>query len=143
MKVCNYSGSGRDYSDFTWMEPAPQTPAAVNESQEIEGDIIALPMDVVVPGTCPVIDSTFRSWTLVDACGNDTTITQTIIRVDNTGPVVTCVGTLTVSLDENGEYILDPTELYTDIVDACGSTNFTFEITTPKWSRWAVDLFRN
>ena len=87
--------------------------------------------DSTIPGACPQERTILRTWTATDACGNTSeTCVQTINVVDNVGPVVTCVPTLTVELDENGEYMFTPEELYSDVTDNCGSS-FTFVINPP------------
>ena len=64
--------------------------------------------DVTTPGACPQEMTITRTWEAEDACGNvSASCVQTINVVDNTAPVVTCVGAFQVSLDENGEYQLD------------------------------------
>jgi len=53
--------------------------------------------EVVTPGNCPGNYSILKTWTATDACGNATTSSQTITVVDNTAPVITCPGDITVN----------------------------------------------
>jgi hypothetical protein len=52
--------------------------------------------DEFVAGVCPGIDTTFRTWTVVDNCFNSATGVQTIIRVDTLPPAITCPANVTV-----------------------------------------------
>ncbi|MBL7964400.1 MAG: HYR domain-containing protein [Flavobacteriales bacterium] len=49
---------------------------------------VVLTSDVITLGSCPNEDTRVRTWTMTDACGNTSTFTQTIIRVDTQAPVV-------------------------------------------------------
>jgi hypothetical protein len=86
--------------------------------------------DNVIPGNCPNNWTIERTWTATDACGNGgsgSACLQIITVQDITPPTVTCVGPITVEVDENGEYMLTPEELYSSISDNCSSV-FTFDI---------------
>jgi gliding motility-associated-like protein/uncharacterized repeat protein (TIGR01451 family) len=45
--------------------------------------------ETIVDGNCPGNYQIIRSWTSADACGNETTVSQTISVVDTTAPVIT------------------------------------------------------
>lgn len=42
------------------------------------------------PGCCPIVAVITRTWKAVDACGNESTCTQTIKVRDNSAPTITC-----------------------------------------------------
>ena len=42
----------------------------------------------LIPGNCPNTYTLTRTWTAIDACGNENTATQTINVVDNTDPIL-------------------------------------------------------
>ncbi|OGC76870.1 MAG: hypothetical protein A2Z27_05995 [candidate division Zixibacteria bacterium RBG_16_50_21] len=56
--------------------------------------------DDTLSGSCPLAIT--RTWTATDACGNDTTASQTIWVVDNTAPAITfCPPSGTIPCDQN------------------------------------------
>ncbi len=52
--------------------------------------------DVVTPGMCPNTFTVSRTWTALDACGNSASCVQTISVIDNTNPIISCPGNLTL-----------------------------------------------
>nr|WP_294936760.1 gliding motility-associated C-terminal domain-containing protein [uncultured Flavobacterium sp.] len=52
------------------------------------GPVTALGVDSSVPGNCPNSYVVTRTWTFVDACGNSSSVAQTITVNDNVPPVV-------------------------------------------------------
>ena len=57
--------------------------------------------DVSVPGTCDNQETLMRTWTAIDACGNDTICTQFIDRIDTTAPAISCPSDMTLECDES------------------------------------------
>ncbi|MCB0535254.1 MAG: DUF3494 domain-containing protein, partial [Saprospiraceae bacterium] len=52
--------------------------------------------DVTTPGNCPQAFTITRTWTAIDACGNSSNCTQTILVADATPPTITCPANVTV-----------------------------------------------
>ena len=84
----------------------------------------------VASGTCPLIIT--RTYTIADACGNETTYDQIINMVENTPPVLS--GTPSVDeIDVLCDVPPDPPELYTEVTatDNCDTdVEITFEETS-------------
>jgi regulation of enolase protein 1 (concanavalin A-like superfamily) len=74
-----------------------------------------------------------RTWTFADACGNSSSVTQTITVVDDVAPVIACVPSLTVDMDpgectwESQAADLVPT--FAD--DNCGMVSVGWEVEFP------------
>ncbi len=86
--------------------------------------------DNQVPGVCPGIDTTFRTWTVIDHCQNSTQDVQTIIRIDTLPPAFTsCPASVTINCNDS----TDPMSLgIPTAVDACDLTvDFSFVDTPP------------
>lgn len=73
--------------------------------------------DVVVTGVGSNSTIT-RTWTATDVNGNSSSCDQIIEVVDTTAPTPVCMD-ITVSLDENGMYVLDPSEVDGGSTDNC------------------------
>ena len=56
-------------------------------------------------GSCPSNYTLTRTWTAPDACGNSTSLTQTITVADNTPPVITCPIGITVNMNAGCTYV--------------------------------------
>ncbi len=56
---------------------------------------------MITPGACANQFVEVRTWTFVDACGNESSVSQTITVNDDTPPVVTCPANVTVQCDED------------------------------------------
>ncbi|WP_417237016.1 gliding motility-associated C-terminal domain-containing protein, partial [Bizionia paragorgiae] len=89
---------------------------------------------VATPGACANESSFIRTWTLVDACGNTTTQTQTINIQDTTAPTFTVPATVTLECDQDVND-LTLTGDVTDEADNCGNTvleaTYTDGVATP------------
>lgn len=72
---------------------------------------------------CPPV--VMRVWSAADTCGNVSNCTQRIMWDDQTPPVITCAGDLTVHCSETG---LHPDEIgYAEAEDDCSNVNLTYE----------------
>ncbi len=78
--------------------PAPADLTAVDNC---DGDITVSPSVVITPGTCDNQFTMVRTWTFIDVCGNESSVSQTINVDDVTGPVITCPADITLSCDED------------------------------------------
>jgi len=67
-----------------------------------------------------------RTYTITDACGNSTTVTQTINVNDTQAPVITCPSAQTFCTDAGGNYTI-PAPSATD--NCSGSVTITYEVT--------------
>ena len=76
--------------------------------------------------TCNDLGDQVVTLTVDDGCGNTSTCTGTIEIVDNSQPVCMAMD-ITVSLDDNGEYELDPEEIDDGSTASCGSS-ITLEV---------------
>ena len=82
---------------------------SLTATDNCNGTITVEGVDATTPGNCPNTFTTIRTWTFTDACGNSSSVSQTIIVNDNVAPVapsapvnvtVTCAGDVpaTISL---------------------------------------------
>ena len=62
-------------------------PVDLTASDNCDGDITVSPSDVITPGSCPNRFTMVRTWTFVDGCGNESSISQTINVNDDTAPI--------------------------------------------------------
>jgi len=62
-------------------------PDGLTATDNCEGDLIVSPTEVITPGACMSEFVLVRTWTFVDACGNESSVTQTITVNDDTAPV--------------------------------------------------------
>jgi gliding motility-associated-like protein len=69
---------------------ASEVPAniSLNATDNCSGTITAQGVDSTVTGTCPNSFITTRTWTFTDACGNHSSVSQTININDNVAPVI-------------------------------------------------------
>jgi|GEM_PF-1815310 len=73
------------------------TRAAFNDNCDPEPNITRA--DTVTPGACAGASTIVRAWTVTDACGNATTLNQTINVVDTTPPTFIVPGDVTIECD--------------------------------------------
>ena len=71
----------------------------------------------------------YRTWTLTDACGNSTDSTQTVVLVDETGPVVEAGNDLTVQCDGSGN-----ADELADWLSSNGGATATDDCSAVTWS---------
>ena len=100
------TGTGGQYEDFTWADPAAQTSLAPNNGQTFvapTGGVVTITSaDVVASGACPNESVITRTFTATDSSGNTATAEQTITVQDTQAPVIIAAQTLTVGcLDDN------------------------------------------
>ncbi len=76
----------------------------------------------------PVGDNTI-TFTATDLAGNSTSCSFIITVEDNEDPIAVCQD-ITVQLDANGQYTLDPSEVDGGSSDNCGNVNLSLNITT-------------
>lgn len=71
------------------IECAGEIPAAIalTAIDNCDGDITVDPTDEIFPGDCPNDFTVVRTWTFVDACGNTSSVSQSILVDDDTAPV--------------------------------------------------------
>jgi len=82
-------------------------------------------VDLVIGGDCVgggALDTIFRTWTVMDACGNANDSIQRIILIDTTAPIITGLVT-DITIQCNGDMVPVPV-IGTDIMatDNCGNT---------------------
>ena len=72
------------------VECAADVPAAANmtATDNCDGLITVSPAEVITPGICPNSFVLVRTWTFADACGNVSSVSQTITVEDMTAPVI-------------------------------------------------------
>ena len=68
-----------------------------------------------------------RTWTAVDACGNETTCDQIITIIDEAAPVLTCAPDITISCDEENGPSTTGEATATDNCSNTGNITITFE----------------
>ncbi len=106
-------------------------PAAVDLTavDNCDGDITVSPTEVTTPGACANSLEIVRTWTFVDACGNSSSVSQTIRVNDNTPPVPpTAPENLTVQCSGN---IPVAEELYAQDNDGNQILGVLTEVVTP------------
>ncbi|MEY8847208.1 hypothetical protein AB9K26_00175, partial [Psychroserpens sp. XS_ASV72] len=79
--------------------------------------------DSVADGSCANESVITRTWTLVDDCGNETNLVQTINVVDTTAPVLTLPSDATVECTESTDPAATGTATATD---TCGNVTVTY-----------------
>ena len=63
-------------------------PVDLTAVDNCDGDIIVSPTDELTAGSCANNFTIVRTWTFVDVCGNESSVSQNITINDNTVPVV-------------------------------------------------------
>lgn len=120
------TGSGDEYSDFTWTGPAAATNCGVNTGQTFvamsNGPIVTF-TETTENGACPQERKIHRTWTATDDCGNTTVLNQTITIVDHTPPTVNCPANLTLNLDIFGNASLAIGDISFTYSDNCAPQN--------------------
>ncbi|WP_317174321.1 HYR-like domain-containing protein [Aegicerativicinus sediminis] len=91
-----------------------------DEADNCSSDLEATYSDVSVEGTCPVINTITRTWTLIDECGNVTTAVQTISVQDNTGPEFEVPASVTIECTDDVND-LELTGAPSNITDNCST----------------------
>ncbi|MBD3581167.1 HYR-like domain-containing protein [Flavobacterium selenitireducens] len=68
---------------------ASEVPAAVTltANDACSGEVVGVMTEVNTPGACPNAFTLVRTWTFTDACGNVSTVSQTVNVNDTTAPV--------------------------------------------------------
>jgi hypothetical protein len=95
-----------------------------NEADNCDTSLNATYTDAVAAGSCQGEQIITRTWSLTDACGNNTTHTQTITARDNTAPTFTAPPNTTIYKDASCGYNADPsiTGDVTNEADNCDTT---------------------
>ena len=62
-------------------------PVDLTASDNCDGDITVSPSAVITPGNCANQFTMVRTWTFIDGCGNQSSVSQTINVNDNTPPL--------------------------------------------------------
>ena len=72
------------------LQCASGIPAATDltATDNCDGAITASPITVITPGACANDFTTVRTWTFTDACGNTSSVSQTITVLDDTPPEI-------------------------------------------------------
>ncbi|MGL2963951.1 gliding motility-associated C-terminal domain-containing protein, partial [Flavobacterium sp. RSB2_4_14] len=101
--------------------PAP----AVLTASDNCGNATVTMGETIIQGNCPSNYQIVRTWTAVDACGNDVSVSQTISISDTTGPVAVDTP-LVVKIDATCDNIPGaPTLVFIDNCSAVGVPVFT------------------
>ncbi len=74
-------------------------------------------VDSVATGTCPIIETIYRTWTITDGCGQDISARQVISITDSIGPVFVPLPDTIFASCADSTIILEPT-----VLQACGVT---------------------
>ncbi|HRW75698.1 MAG TPA: Calx-beta domain-containing protein, partial [Saprospiraceae bacterium] len=90
------TGTGMDYPDFVWNNPAPESPGSINDGQEFganpPGPGVTIEfVQTETPGSCLNQYTLTRTWTATDECDNAVTHTQVIVVEDTTPPVLSAL----------------------------------------------------
>jgi hypothetical protein len=65
-------------------------PVQLTANDNCDGDITVSPSVVITPGNCENQFTEVRTWTFVDSCGNQSSVSQTINVNDDTPPTIDC-----------------------------------------------------
>ena len=85
------------------------------------------------------IGTTVVEFTATDSSGNTSTCSFNVTVTDTEAPVVVCQD-ITVELDANGQYSLDPSEVLASATDNCAVTSTSFLVTPAPLTSCADDL---
>ena len=100
-------------------------PVDLTASDNCDGDITVSPSEEFTPGSCPNNFTVVRTWTFVDACGNNTSVSQTITVNDTTAPELE-----DGPADENYACLSEiPAPPILNATDNCGVVNVQFSET--------------
>ena len=97
-------------------EPNPDLTGEATATDDC-GDVTVSYSDITAQGLCPSEYTITRTWTAVDACGNESSCPQVINVLDITPPVVTCAPDVTIECDES---TLPANTGFTTATDECG-----------------------
>ena len=81
--------------------------------------------DSVVAGSCPDAYTIYRTWTATDDASNSDDCVQMITVDDNTAPVITCPGNITIECDESTDPSNTGTATATDNCDASPTIGYS------------------
>ena len=88
------------------------------------GDVTITYSDAVAPGDCPAESTITRTWTAVDACGNESDCDQTIMVLDTQAPDLMCAADVTIECDES----TDPANTgASTATDECSDVTVTYQ----------------
>lgn len=79
--------------------------------------------------TCATIGENEITVTYIDTSGNETSCTAIVTVLDNTMPTLVCQN-VELTLNEDGEAILDENEIVTSVMDNCGIDDIELSIST-------------
>jgi hypothetical protein len=101
-------------AEYECLDEVPAA-AELTATDNCDGDV-DVNFEETVEGECPTIIT--RTWTAVDACGNEVTHTQIITVHDVTDPVITCPEDITVEAESAEGAIVD---FEVEASDNCGT----------------------
>ena len=88
------------------------------------GDVTITYSDAIAPGDCPAEMTITRTWTAVDACGNESECDQTIMVLDTQAPDLMCAADITIECDES----TDPANTgVSTATDECSDVTVTYQ----------------
>ena len=106
------------------MDTLPSTTGMVLDTLDACSGVSLDFSDLVVGGTCTANDTVFRTWTATDGCGNMTTGIQTIVRIDNIGPLFTTPVDITIQCSQDS--LPATTGDVIDATDNCSDLTISF-----------------
>ena len=96
-------------------EEIPAEEFTVSDLSEVDVDVT----EEIIAGDCPQAMTIVRTYTATDACGNSTSLTQTIEIVDTTAPIFTYTPpAVTINYAAEGDDISTPFAIVVDNCDA-------------------------
>ncbi|MEP6796120.1 MAG: SdrD B-like domain-containing protein, partial [Saprospiraceae bacterium] len=102
--------------------PATAVFASPVVTDACDASVIVTFTDVITSGVCPEQNIITRTWTATDHCGNTSTCVASITFQDDTAPLMTCPGNVTINCQE------DNSSVYTGVAtatDNCSSVVIT------------------
>ena len=97
-------------------EPNPDLTGEATATDDC-GDVTVSYSDITAQGLCPSEYTITRTWTAVDACGNESNCPQIINVLDIEPPLYTCAPDVTIECDESTE---PENTGFTTATDECG-----------------------
>ena len=100
-------------------------PIELTALDDCQGPITVSPSEVITPGECDNQFTMVRTWTFIDGCGNDSSVSQTINVIDETAPILSGLPDSELTLNCQDEHPELPLVIADDNCDLNVQVEFT------------------